>query len=101
MSAESAETVFDILSDPDCRAIVRTVDEPMTAREVATHCDLPLSTAYRKLDTLAATPLVERSYRLRKRGKHPKQYHRQVDSLLVDLPEDRIEVQFLQDVTVG
>ena len=92
--------LFDALSDPDCRAIIRTIGQPLTAREVATHCDLPLSTAYRKLDELESTPLVEQTYRLRQRGKHPQQYQRCADSLLVHLPDDRVEVQVVHHAVV-
>ncbi|MFC7134748.1 MULTISPECIES: helix-turn-helix domain-containing protein [Salinibaculum] len=91
MSKESSP-VFDALSDADCRAIIRAIGRPLTAREVATRCDLPLSTAYRKLDALQETPLVEQTYRLRERGKHPQQYQRSADSLLVRFPDERVEV---------
>lgn len=100
MSPEPTAVVLDALSDADCRAIVRTIGRPMTASEVATRCDLPLSTAYRKLDALESTPLVEQSYRLRQRGKHPQQFQRCADSLLVRLPDEHVEVQLLHHATV-
>jgi len=93
-------TVLEALSDPDCRAIVRSIGQPRTAREVATTCDLPLSTAYRKLDALEETPLVEQTYRLRQQGKHPQQYQRRADSLLVRLPEESVEVRLVQRAVV-
>jgi DNA-binding transcriptional ArsR family regulator len=92
--------VLDALSDPDCRSIIRSIGQPLTATEVSARCDLPLSTAYRKLDELEATPLVEQSYRLRERGKHPQQYQRRADSLLVHLPAEEIEIQLVHSAAV-
>jgi DNA-binding transcriptional ArsR family regulator len=91
-TAHDAGRLFDVLGDPDCRAILRALASPLTAREVASQCDLPLSTAYRKLETLAETPLVEQSHRVRERGKHPRQYERRAHFLLVRLPDEEVEV---------
>lgn len=50
---DAVQTVLDAFEDADCRAILdRTSDESLTASEVATACDLPLSTTYRKLELL-------------------------------------------------
>ena len=91
-SATDASGLFEVLGDPDCRAILAALESPLTAREVATRCDLPLSTAYRKLEVLTSTPLVEQSHRVRERGKHPRQYERCARSVLVDLPNQEAEV---------
>ncbi len=62
-TSPDGEALLTVLGDEDCRAILRAVaerDRPATA--VATACDLPLSTTYRKLNRLeAAGLLVERT----------------------------------------
>ena len=58
------QAVFEALADPDCRMIVGTAVDPMTANELAEACEIPLSTTYRKIDRLTATPLLEERTRL-------------------------------------
>lgn len=48
----SLQAVLDALDDPDCREILRVIDEPMTACEISDATDIPSSTVYRKLDLL-------------------------------------------------
>lgn len=67
-------TVLAILADEDARAIVRTLDEPMTAKELREHADIPESTLYRKLDRLTDAGLLEERTRLRRDGRHSSEY---------------------------
>lgn len=76
-------TVIALLGDADCRELLATADTPMTAAELVDACDIPRATVYRKLNRLADAGLVETSRRLRKRGRAPTEYRRQVDRLLV------------------
>ncbi|MFB6119232.1 helix-turn-helix domain-containing protein [Halosegnis sp.] len=68
------EAVLAALEDPDCRDVLRALEEPLTADEVAAACDIPRSTAYRKLDLLAEASLVEESTDVRADGHHATQY---------------------------
>jgi DNA-binding transcriptional ArsR family regulator len=70
----SPETVLDALEDPDCREIIRALEEPMTASEVVEACDLPSSTAYRKLDLLTDATLLTEGTELRRDGHHATLY---------------------------
>ena len=54
------ETVFDLLKTESARRIVCTVEEPMTAAEVADACGIPRSTAYRKLQAMAEAGLLRK-----------------------------------------
>lgn len=74
------------LEDADCRRILETTsDEARSASEVATACDMPLSTTYRKLDTLSEAGLLYERTRIRRSGKHVSEYVRLVDDVVVSV----------------
>lgn len=80
---------LDALEDPDCRAILEAAThEPRTARELMARCDLPRSTAYRKLDTLVDAGLLAEGLRIRPDGAHATEYRRTVEDLVVAVTDD-------------
>jgi predicted transcriptional regulator len=54
------ETVLDLLASERSRRIVRALEGPMTAAEVAEACGIPRSTAYRKLQAMAEVGLLRK-----------------------------------------
>jgi DNA-binding transcriptional ArsR family regulator len=87
-----APTVDDILAaldDPDCRAIIRALDEPLSAGEVSERCDIPSSTAYRKLDLLSEADLLAQATRVRPDGHHTTLYDLDFERVVVSLDGDR------------
>jgi DNA-binding transcriptional ArsR family regulator len=88
------QDVLDTLDDPACRAVISCLDDPMTAKELATDCDIPLSTMYRKLDLLTEASLVREQAAIREDGQHTTRYALAFEEINVSLDEDRsIEVQ--------
>jgi predicted transcriptional regulator len=84
--AERVQSVMDVLTDADCRALLAaTTDEALTARELSEAVDLPLSTAYRKIDCLTEAGLLAEQTRLAASGSHPSEYHRTVDDVVVSV----------------
>lgn len=83
------EAVLDALDDPDCRAIIRALEEPMTASELSDQCDIPLSTTYRKLDKLTEATLLDEITEIRKDGRHTTRYRNHFKEVLIALDEDR------------
>jgi DNA-binding transcriptional ArsR family regulator len=83
------QDILDALDDPDCRAIVRVLDEPMTADEIADAADIPLSTTYRKLDLLTEASLLEEGTEIRPDGQHASQYTVAFDEVIIGLAESR------------
>lgn len=71
---DSSRTVLDALGDSACRAILREVNDPMTAKEISASTDLPLSTTYRKLDFLSDTLLLKERSQIRADGNHTRRY---------------------------
>lgn len=83
------DEVLSVLTDDASRSLLCATDEPSTASELADECDVPLSTVYRKLESMANTPLLEETTRPRLHGKHPQQYHRKFQSIVVRVPTYR------------
>ncbi|WP_424019382.1 helix-turn-helix domain-containing protein [Halorientalis pallida] len=83
------QDVLDALDDPKCRAIVRNLDEPMTAEEISEVCDVPLSTTYRKLDLLTEASLLREGMEIRPDGQHASQYEVDFEEVVVGLDDDR------------
>jgi DNA-binding transcriptional ArsR family regulator len=95
-ASESAEleSVLDALDDADARAIIRALEEPMTASELSEACDIPLSTTYRKLDLLTDASLLQEGTQIRADGHHATTYEVAFDAVRIHLTEDqRLEVQ--------
>ncbi|MCU4744752.1 helix-turn-helix domain-containing protein [Natronoglomus mannanivorans] len=53
------ELIVDTLSDDGARDIFFFVDEPATVKEISRECEIPKTTAYRKVDTLLDAGLIE------------------------------------------
>ncbi|MFB6079481.1 MAG: helix-turn-helix domain-containing protein [Haloferacaceae archaeon] len=87
--APDLEAVLDALDDPDCRTIIRHLDEPMTASEVAEECDIPMSTTYRKLDLLSEASLLAEETQVRPDGHHTSQYRVAFEDVSFGLNDER------------
>jgi len=88
-STPSAEEICSALDDPDCREIIRNLDEPMTASELTKRCEIPQSTLYRKLELLTDSTLLEESTEIRQDGHHASKYAIAFDEITLGLDEDR------------
>lgn len=87
------QAVLDALDDPQCREILETLDDPMTTKAIATHCDMALSTAYRKLDRLTEASMLDERIEVRADGHHTTTYAVDFEAVLIALNEVReIEV---------
>ncbi|ELY45278.1 winged helix-turn-helix domain-containing protein [Natronorubrum sulfidifaciens] len=88
-STPSAEEICAALDDPDCREIIRNLEEPMTAAELTDECDIPQSTLYRKLEVLTESTLLEESTEIRQDGHHASKYTVAFDEITLVLDDDR------------
>lgn len=94
----SRQALFDALADPDCRAIVATLDEPMTAGQVAEQCNLSQTSSYRKLETLSDADMVEERTDVRADGHHTTQFVRDFDGVVVAYDgDDGFDVDFVNE----
>ncbi|WP_254547009.1 winged helix-turn-helix domain-containing protein [Halomarina pelagica] len=89
VDAPRLQAVLDALDDPDCRAIVEQLREPMTASELADACDIPRSTTYRKLDLLTDVALLDERVSINPKGHHSTRYGVAFDEVRITLTDDR------------
>ncbi|WP_431358759.1 helix-turn-helix domain-containing protein [Halovenus amylolytica] len=83
------EQLLGTLEDPDCRAIIEaTSEEAYSASELSDRCDLPLSTAYRKLDALTEVGLLKERIRLSNTGQHTSEYTLQIEHISLTVDDD-------------
>jgi len=95
---KAVAAVCAALADPDCLDILRELDEPLAAAEVAARCDLPQTSAYRKLTKLHDVGLVEEGTEVRPSGNHRSTFVRDVSGVFVDLEGgERFAVEVLDD----
>lgn len=84
------QTLFDCLSCADCQCILRHLDGPKTAEELAEACDIPRSTIYRKLTLLERAALVEKRSG---RDGDPARFVVAFDEAVVELDDDDREFE--------
>lgn len=53
------ELIVETLSDDGARDIFFFVEEPRTVKEISAECEIPKTTAYRKVETLVDAGLIE------------------------------------------
>ncbi len=85
----SAEEICGALDDPDCRTILRHLEEPMTAAQLNEICAIPQSTLYRKLELLTEASLLEESTEIRADGHHASKYSIAFTEITIGLDADR------------
>lgn len=76
------------LGDRDCREIlVATSDDSMTVSELVDECEIPMATAYRKVERLVELELLNEEIRVRPRGRNSREYSLGVESVHVAIPD--------------
>jgi DNA-binding transcriptional ArsR family regulator len=92
-ATESVQGVLDALDDEECRAILEaTKQESLSAGEIADECDLPSSTAYRKIDLLADADLLAEKLRIRRSGKHVSEYACAIEDVTLSVGNGGVEL---------
>lgn len=81
------QTILDALDDPDCRAILREITEPMTANELKNALDIPKSTLYRKLKLLGDAALVRERIEIHSEGGRTTRYQRDFDDVIIRIED--------------
>lgn len=87
--APELQDVLDALDDPVSRSIIQHLDTPMNASEISNHCDVPLSTTYRKLEQLSEASLLAELTEIRKDGRHTTRYQVDFETVQIHLDSER------------
>lgn len=81
------QTVFDALTSEQCREVLRALERPMTASEIADACELPRSTAYQKLEQMVEAGLLRKH-----QGADAARYSIDFEEVVVRLPNGGLEL---------
>ncbi|WP_206425120.1 winged helix-turn-helix domain-containing protein [Halosimplex salinum] len=97
MSETKGRAFLEAVSDEDCTAILDAVrEERLTIPELSDDCDIPLSTAYRKVHLLQEADLVVEKNRLPKDCRPKNVYELDFDAAVVTMTEDGgFDVEFV------
>ena len=82
------QSVFDVLTSKQCRSVLRSLDSPMSASEIATTCHLPRSTVYRKLEQMVEAGLLDKA----DSSRGATQYCLGFDEVVVSYESDGLDV---------
>lgn len=82
------QAVLDVLDDRRSREIIECTETPKTVAELSDECDLPISTAYRKVNRLQDAGLLRQTIRFSAAGKHPEQYERAITDISISLGDE-------------
>jgi response regulator of citrate/malate metabolism len=95
LSAESEiSEMLTALDDPDCRSVLEaTGQDSLSAKEIVERCEIPSSTAYRKIERLVDIGLLREQLRISSSGNHTREYHRNVEHVGLSLGDDGTELR--------
>lgn len=81
------------LVDEDCREILReTSGEALSAGEISDVCEIPSSTAYRKVEMLTEAGLLSESVRVCPSGSHTSEYECAVSTVEIEVGDSGIDL---------
>jgi predicted transcriptional regulator len=93
---ERKDAILEIISDKYCRAILEnTMDIPKSAMEISAESKIPISTVYRRLQTLHDNKLLGISGSISDDGKKYFLYRSKVKGISSSFYGNNIEVQII------
>lgn len=93
-SDTTIQTLLGVLNDADARAILEaTVDGSKSAAELSEACEIPLSTTYRKVDSLTQAGLLDEHLDVHTSGNHIRKYTLRLDSIHLSITDEEFEYE--------
>ncbi len=93
---DKKQGILDMVSDKYCRAILTaTMEKPKSATEITAETGIPISTIYRRLQTLHDNKLVRISGSINEDGKKYFLYKSKVKAILTNFNGDFIEMEIV------
>jgi predicted transcriptional regulator len=68
-----------------------TSEEPLSAGEISDVCEIPSSTAYRKVETLTEAGLLSESVRICSSGSHTSEYECAISTVEIEVGDGGID----------
>ena len=93
---EKKDAILEIISDKYCRAILdTTMDKPKSAMEISAESKIPISTVYRRLQTLHDTKLLGISGSISDDGKKYFLYRSKVKAISSSFKGGLVEIEIV------
>jgi predicted transcriptional regulator len=90
------DTLLSILSDKYCRSIITaTMDKPKSAIELAVETKIPISTVYRRLQTLYDNKLLRTSGMISNGGKKLFLYKSRIKGIQSSFENGQVDVKLV------
>ncbi len=97
---ERKDAILEILADKYCRNIIEmTIEEPKSAMDIAADSKIPISTVYRRLQTLYDCKLVKISGMISDDGKKFFLYKSKIRSLCASFTGNYVEIEVVPNIT--
>lgn len=94
--AEQKDSLLEILSDKYCRAILEsTMDKPKSAIEITAEAGIPMSTVYRRIQTLHDNKLLKTSGIITDDGKRLFLYKSKIKGIQSRYNDGKTEVELI------
>ena len=92
----SKDNLLSIVSDKYCRTILKTImDRPKSAMEIAAETKIPISTVYRRIQTIHDNKLVQASGMISEDGKKLFLYKSKIKGINNIYNDGQIEVELI------
>ncbi len=96
---QKKEAILGIVSDRYCRQILySTIDKPKSVMEISYENKIPISTVYRRIQTLHDNKLVKVSGLISSEGKKYFLYKSKVKAILSSYDGNQIEIQVIPNI---
>lgn len=80
--ASSPDEVLALMSDPYSREIIAaTAEQPASVADIVTECDMSTATAYRKVNQLVETGLLDEQVQIRPQGTNRSEFVLSIDAI--------------------
>jgi len=97
---ERKDAILEVLADKYCREILEmTMEKPKSAMDIAADSKIPISTVYRRLQTLYDCKLVKISGMITDDGKKFFLYKSKIRSLCASFTGNYIEIEVVPNIT--
>ena len=95
------DAILGVISDRYCRSIIEnTMEKPKSAMEISAETKIPISTVYRRLQTLHDNKLLGISGSISDDGKKYFLYKSKVKSIATSFNGSNIEIEIVPNVSV-
>ncbi|MFQ5573149.1 MAG: helix-turn-helix domain-containing protein [Nitrosopumilaceae archaeon] len=99
---EKKDAILEVMSDKYCRAILEnTMDKPKSAMEISAETKIPISTVYRRLQTLHDNKLLGISGSISDDGKKYFLYRSKVRTISSRFNGNYVEIEVVPNTSLG